>query len=113
MIIKFSLSGGSWITGEKVDQIFNEVTQYGFSASPLTGCWISAKKRGSINLTLNQISARFSIDYLTASEFLQMQSWFVRGRIVEEETVKDIYFKMMGIRDTVKDEDELAEESND
>lgn len=113
MIIKFSLSGGSWITGDKVDQIFMDVIAAKFSASVMSALWLGGKDRGSIEFSLQQISARFKLDYLSDNEFLDIQKTMVADGNYGQDAIREIYSRMLEIRDTVKDEDELEEESND
>jgi len=87
MIIKFSLSGGSCITGDKVDQIFRDVIAAKFSASVMSALWLGGKDRGSMEFSLQQISARFKLDYLSEDEFLDIQKTMVDDFYTKSECI--------------------------
>ena len=106
MQIKFSLSGGEWMTGHGVDKIYARVVDLEVPASLITSMWCDRDMLGSIDLSLSNISCRFSIVDVPAEDFIAIMRVFMHEDYLDSDMTRALYSEMLALKKSYHEKEE-------
>ena len=106
MQIKFSLSGGEWMTGDRVDNLYARVVEFEFPASLITSMWCDRDMLGSIDISLSKISCRFSIVDAPRDDFIAIMQVFTTNDYPNDNLTRLIYNEMLALKKIYNEETE-------
>lgn len=94
------------MAGDKVDHIYSRVLDVSIPASLITSMWCDRDMAGSIDISLAQISCRFSIVDATADEFLFILKSFMHDIYVSKDASKSLYNEMLELKNNYREKEE-------
>ena len=106
MILKFSLSGGPWIISDSADLIYSRVVDLEIPAWLITTMWSDKNCVGSVDISLAQISCRFSFVNATAAEIIAIQQTFMHDTYIHKDLANELYIAMLEVNNAYKDKDD-------
>src|SRR5690606_29227918 len=102
MHLKFSLGGREWRYGEEVDHIYTRVIEEEIPACLIVAMWNDRDMKGSIDISLSQISCRFAMTEVDGDNYIAIQRAFMHEDYKSDEVVKMLHGEMIALRDKME-----------